>query len=140
MASGIYNVFKSNLMEGVSDLSGAVSNTVNVGLLSSTHTFTAANNLWSSVSANEIINQAGSGYTAGGATLANKHVEPGATTYFDANDTAWSSSTFTAAHAVIYDLSNSNTLICSIDFGGDKTVSAGTFTIQWDAAGVITLA
>ena len=48
--------------------------------------------------------------------------------------------TFTAYHAVIYDTSVSNDLIASIDFGGAKAVVAGTFTIQWDAAGIITLA
>ena len=47
--------------------------------------------------------------------------------------------TFTAYHAVIYDTTASNDLICSLDFSGAKTVSSGTFTIQFDAAGIITL-
>jgi hypothetical protein len=41
---------------------------------------------------------------------------------------------------VIYDSTASDNLIASIDFGGAKTVAAGTFTIQFDANGIITLA
>jgi hypothetical protein len=41
---------------------------------------------------------------------------------------------------VIYDITAGNDLIASIDFGGAKTVAAGTFTIVWNAAGIVTLA
>ena len=139
MASGIYSAFKGDLMEKQVNLSGTLGDTIKVGLLSSAHTFTASNTVWGNVSANEIINQSGSGYTADGATLANQSVTTGTTTKFDGDDTAWTTSTFTAAHAVIYDLSNTSSLIASIDFGGDKTVSAGTFTIQWSGDGILTL-
>jgi len=138
MASGIYNVFKADLMEKQVSLVDA-GDDIYVGLLSDGHTFTLTDTVWGSVSANEIINQSGSGYTANGSLLDNKSVTTAAATKFDADNTAWSSSTFTAYHAVLYDLSNTSSLICSIDFGGAKTVSAGTFTIQWDVAGIITL-
>ena len=80
------------------------------------------------------------GYTQGGQALDNKAVTEAATTDWDADDEAWTSATFEAHHAVIYDVSVSNDLIASIDFGGAKTVAAGTFTIQFDASGIITLA
>ena len=138
MASGIYNDFKGDLMERNVKLTDD-GDGIYVSLLSDGHTFTLTDNVIGDVDANEIINQAGSGYTAGGQLLEDKSVTTAEATKFDATDIAWSSSTFTAYHAVLYDLSNTSSLICSIDFGGAKTVSAGTFTIQWDGAGIITL-
>lgn len=135
MASGIYNRMLANLMNKEIDLEA---DTIKVMLLNDSHSFTATHNVISDVSANEI---SGTGYTAGGATLANKSVTQGATTKFDADDTAWSSASFTAYHAVLWDDTiATDDLICSIDFGGAKTVSSGTFTIQWDSAGILTLA
>ena len=139
MGSGIYFAFKGDLFEKQVNLANG-GDTIKIGLLSGAHTFTASNTIWGNVSANEIINQAGSGYTANGETLANQAVTTGTTTKFDGDNTAWTSSTFVAAHAVIYDNTNTDSLIASIDFGGDKTVSSGTFTIQWHTDGIITLA
>lgn len=132
MASGIYNRFKANLMNKVVDLEA---DTIKVALYDNSHAFTATDTTYTTT--NELAT-AGN-YTQGGATLADKAVTEAATTKWDATDLAWSSATFTAYHAVIYDSTTSDNLICSIDFGGAKTVSAGTFTIQWDAAGIITL-
>lgn len=134
MASGIYQRFKANLMNKVVDLEADV---IKVMLLTGTHSFTATNDVIGDVSANQI---SGTGYTAGGETLAGKAVTQAATTKWDATDEAWTSATFTAAHAVIYDSTASDNLIASIDFGGDQSVSSGTFTIQWHADGIITLA
>jgi hypothetical protein len=72
--------------------------------------------------------------------LAGKAVTEGATTKWDATDAAWTEATFTAYHAVLWDDTAADSLICSIDFGGAKTVASGTFTIQWHADGIITLA
>ena len=136
MASGIYNRFKANLMNKEVDLEA---DTIKVILLNNSHSFTATHNTYSQVSANE-LSTAG-GYTAGGATLASKAVTQGATTSWDAADASWTSATFTAYHAVIYDDTHAtDDLICSIDFGGAQTVASGTFTIQWNASGIITLA
>lgn len=135
MASGIYNRFKANLMNKEVDLEG---DTIKVMLLDDSHSFTATHNQKSEIVANEIT---GTGYTAGGVALASKAVTQAATTKWDATDTEWTSASFTAYHAVIYDdtLTNDD-LICSIDFGGDQSVVSGTFTIQWDSDGIITLA
>lgn len=136
MASGIYNRFKANLMNKEVDLEA---DTLRVMLLNDSHAFDAAHNTKSQIVANELAN--GNGYTTNGAALASKAVTQAATTKFDAADTAWTAATFTAYHAVIYDdtLANDD-LIASIDFGGAKTVSSGTFTIQWHTDGIITLA
>ena len=135
MASGIYNRFKANLMNKEVDLEA---DTVKVMLLSGGHSFTAAHNTIGQVAVNEI---SGTGYTASGATLAGKAVTQAATTKFDGTDSAWTTATFTTAHAVLYDDSvATDDLICSFDFGGNQTVSSGTFTIQWHSDGIITLA
>lgn len=135
MASGIYNRYKANLMNKEVDMEA---DTLKVALLDNSHSFSATNNVWADVSANEI---SGTGYSAGGEALANGAVTQAGTTKFDADDTQWTSASFTAYHAVIYDDTlTGDDLVCSIDFGGAKTVASGTFTIQWDAAGIITLA
>ncbi len=133
MASGIYNRFKANLMNKVVDLEG---DTIKVALYNNSHSFDATHTDYTT--SNELATA--NGYTQGGATLASKAVTQAATTKWEAANAAWTSATFTAYHAVIYGSGGTNDLIASIDFGGAKAVVAGTFTIQWDAAGIITLA
>ena len=135
MASGIYNRLKANVLNKIVHWEADV---IKVMLLDTNHSFTAANNVIGDVSANEI---SGTGYTAGGATLANAAVTQAATTKADGDDTAWTTATFTAYHAVLWDDTiATDDLVCSFDFGGAKTVSAGTFTVQWHADGIVTLA
>jgi hypothetical protein len=93
-------------------------------------------------SANEV---SGTGYTAGGQALANKAVTADNTDnegVFDADDASWTSSTITARGAVLYkDTGTPSTspVICYIDFGADKVSSGGTFTISWNAEGILNL-
>ena len=135
MASGIYNRFKANLMNKEVDLEG---DTIHVSLMDDSHSFTATDDVWADVSANEVT---GSGYTISGGALDGKGVTQAATTKFDATDEAWTGSTLTAYHAVIWDNTvATDDLICSFDLGGAQTVTSGTFTIQWNANGIITLA
>lgn len=97
---------------------------------------------------NDITNEVvGTGYTAGGATLASKTVTYTAgtnTQAFDAADTSWTTATITARFAIIYDATPgtaaTNPLIGYVDFGADVTSTAGTFLITWDAAGLFSLA
>lgn len=138
MASGVYNVFKGNLMNKVVDLEA---DDIYVALYDNSHAFTATDTDYTTT--NE-LSTAG-GYTQGSdATnlLASKSVTVAATTKWDATDHAWTSATFTAYHAVLWDdtVGATNNLIVSLDFGGAKTVNNGTFTIVWDSDGIITLA
>ena len=135
MVSGIYNRFKANLMSGAVDLDEA-GDTIKVALYDNNHSFTATDNTYSST--NELAT--GNGYTQDDKTLTGQSVTEGATTKFDADDVSWSEATFTAYHAVLYSATASNNLICSFDFGGAQTVTGGTFTIQWNEDGIITLA
>ena len=138
MASGIYNKFKAQLFEGKMDLQDdSPSDEIKIALMDNNHSFDATKNMWSQISANELAS-AGN-YTTGGKSLVSQGVTQAGTTKFDAEDLSWLNATFSAYHAVIYN-NTDGTLIASIDFGSVKTVAAGTFTIQWNAAGIITLA
>lgn len=137
MSSGLYNQFKSDLMIEGHQL---VNDTIKVALMGSGHSFNAANDNWSDVSANEI---SGSGYSAGGQALSNKTVTTDDVNnrgVFDADDVTWSNATITAYHAVLYnDTPTGDPLIGSIDFGGAVSVTNGNFKIIWDSAGVLYL-
>lgn len=80
----------------------------------------------------------GTGYTAGGAALSGKSVDynaTGNTTSLRASQTSWSTATFTARYAVIYKDTGSaatSPVLGWVDFGGDESVSSGTFTVIWD--------
>ena len=88
----------------------------------------------------EITNTSGTAYTAGGATLTNAGVSLSSTTAFtDFADVTYSSATFTANAALIYNTttnggSGTTDAVCAIAFGGDKTATNGTFTIQFPTA------
>ena len=132
MASGIYTTFKEYAGDATVDLDG---HTFKVILLGTTHTFNAADSVLTDVSDNQIE---GTGYTAGGETLTCTWSASGTSMKWDAADVSWTGASFTAYHAVVYDDTHaSDALVCSIDFGGAQTVSAGTFTIQWNADGIL---
>ena len=77
----------------------------------------------------------GTNYTSGGAALTN--VTPttsGTTAFCDFNDLTFGTATITARGCMIYNSSDSNKSVATIDFGGDKTSTAGDFTIVFPAA------
>jgi VCBS repeat-containing protein len=76
----------------------------------------------------------GAGYTAGGNTLTGATVSlTGTTAFVDFSDTTWTTATITARGALIYNSSKSNKAIAVLDFGADKTSTAGSFTVQFPA-------
>jgi poly-gamma-glutamate capsule biosynthesis protein CapA/YwtB (metallophosphatase superfamily) len=84
---------------------------------------------------NEISNTSGSAYSAGGATLTS--VTPTLSTdtaVCDFADVSFTSASFTANGALIYNSSQSDKAVAAIAFGSDKTVTSGTFTIQFPTA------
>ena len=96
---------------------------------------------WDDAEANEIT---GTGYTAGGAPIASptRTYTGGTNTLsLDAADTEWTSASFTARNAHVYKdrggATSLDELISYVLFGGDETVSSGTFRIQWHADGVV---
>lgn len=140
MASALYNSFKRDIMNGAIDLD---TDTINVMLVTVTYTQDIDAHTKRSDITNEVT---GTGYTAGGAALANKAVTADNTDnegVFDADDLAWTTSTITARGAVLYKArggaSSADELIAYIDFAADKVSTAGTFTIAWNAEGIINL-
>lgn len=139
MASKLYGQFLSQALNKEIDWD---TDTIKVALLSNAYTPDQdAHNYYDDVVANEVT---GTGYTAGGNTLANKTNSYNSATnviVLDADDTTWSSSTITARYAVIYDASPATNatrpLIGYVDFGSDQSSSNGNFTITWDATGIV---
>src|ERR1044072_4700889 len=94
---------------------------------------------------NDVTNEVtGTGYTATGTTLTTPvSAYTGGTNVwnFDADDAVWASSTITARIAVVYDSTPgtdaTRPLISYVDFGGDNSTSSGTFTVQWNASGIV---
>lgn len=74
-------------------------------------------------------------YTTGGGSLTR--VDPttsGTTAFTDFSDLSFTTATITARGALIYNSSDSNKAVAALDFGGNKTSTSGTFTIQFPTA------
>ena len=128
----------------------AISNTFKTQILTGVHNFTQGGNQFKLalytdqanlsksttqyVTSGEVAN--GNGYTTEGIVLTN--VTPalsGDVACCDFADVSFTSASFTANGCLIYNETVANDpAVCSIAFGGDKTVSSGTFTIQFPAA------
>lgn len=109
---------------------------INVALLTSSYTpDTASHAAFSDVSGDEA---SGTGYTAGGVTLANKSTnDTGSAWQFDADDAEWPSSTITARYGVIYDATASGSpLLAYVDFDSERESNSGMFRIAWNASGI----
>jgi len=119
--------FKVELFGGIQDLD---TDTIKIALFTSAATLNAATTAYSTT--NEVV---GTGYVAGGNTLAGATISSSGTTAFvDFSDTTWTSATITARGALIYNSSKANRAIAVLDFGADKTSTAGDFTVQMPTA------
>jgi hypothetical protein len=137
MADTIYNSFKRDVQNGALDLD---TDTIKVMLVTSTYTPDQDAHTKRSDITNEV---SGTGYTAGGAALANKSVTQDNTDnegVFDADDVQWASASITARGAVLYKsrggAASADELLFYLDFGADKTASGGNFDLQWNAEGI----
>jgi hypothetical protein len=118
--------FKQQILLGEHDLDTDV---IKIALYTSAATLSAATTAYST--SDEVV---GSGYTAGGNTLAGATVSlTGTTAFVDFTDTTWTTATITARGALIYNSSKSDKAIAVLDFGADKTSTAGDFTVQFPA-------
>jgi hypothetical protein len=116
--------FKQQILLGEHDLDTDV---LKIALYTSAATLGASTTVYTT--SDEVV---GTGYTAGGNTLAGATVSlSGTTAFVDFTDTTWAASTITARGALIYNSSKSNKAIAVLDFGGDKTSTNGNFTVQF---------
>ena len=128
--------FKKELLEAKHNFLLSGGNTFKIALYTSSATMSASTTAYSAT--NEISNTAGSAYSAKGNTLTRIDPTTSSTTaYTDFADTSWTTATFTARGALIFNddtTSPDDRSVLVLDFGADKTATAGTFTIAFPAA------
>ena len=127
--------FKQELLEGGHNFKNSGGHTFKLAMYTNSASFNAATTAYTT--SNEV---SGSGYSAGGGTLTR--VDPslsGTTALTDFSDLTFTSATVTARGALIYNTttgggSGTTDTVVVLDFGSDKTSTAGDFTIQFPAA------
>ena len=130
ITSAICTSFKVELLKGVHDFTASSGNTFNLALYTSSASLGAGTTAYTT--SNEV---SGTGYTAKGNALTS--VTPTLSTdtaVCDFADVSFTSASFTANGALIYNSSQSDKAVAAIAFGSDKTVTSGTFTIQFPTA------
>ena len=133
ITSAICTSFKVELLKGVHNFTATTGDTFKIALYDSDATLGASTTAFST--SEEITNTSGTAYTSGGATLTSvTPVASSTTAVCDFDDVSYTSASFTANGALIYNSSASNAAVCAIAFGSDKTATNGTFTIQFPTA------
>ena len=133
ITSAICNSFKQEILVGTHNFTASSGNAFKLAMYTSSASLGAGTTAYSS--SNEISNTSGSAYSAGGKTIVS--VTPaldGSTACCDFADISFTSASFTANGCLIYNDTQADKAVCVVAFGGDKTVSSGTFTIQFPAA------
>jgi len=152
IVSAICNSFKSEILQGGHCLnasgSTAAGNTIKCALYSandavlskSTTQWTVASTPSATPTSTYEVSTTDTGYSSGGNTLTNIDVTlDSSTAVCDFDNSSWTSATFTARGCLIFNDSHaSDASVCAIDFGGDKTVTSGTFTVEFPAAAAST--
>ena len=134
ITSAICNTFKTEILKAVHNFTASSGNTFNLALYTSSATLNKSTTAYAST--NEIANTSGSAYSAKGLALTSvTPVLSSDTAVCDFANISWSSASFTARGCLIFnDTASGDPAVCAIDFGGDKTVTSGTFTIEFPAA------
>ena len=133
ITSAICNSFKTEVLQGIHNFTASSGNTFNLALYTSSATLGAGTTAYTTTE--EITNTSGTAYTAKGKALTSVTPTLDSTTAVcDFADVSWTSASFTANGCLIFNDSHStDAAVCAVAFGGDKTVSSGTFTIQFPA-------
>ena len=139
ISSTLTTSFKKELLEAVHNFKNSGGDTFKLALYAissggkSSTTATLGATTTALVTTGEI---ASSGtYTTGGGSLTR--VDPstsGTTAFTDFADISFTTATITARGALIYNSSDSNKAVAVLDFGGNKTSTSGTFTVQFPTA------
>ena len=133
ISSAVCNSFKQEILVGTHNFTASSGNSFKLALYTSSASLGAGTTAYATT--NEISNTSGSAYTAGGKVIVS--VTPaldGSTACCDFADISFTSASFTANGCLIYNDTQADKAVCVVAFGGDKTVSSGTFTIQFPAA------
>ena len=137
IASVLQNTFKEELLGGYHSFNASGDTPAGSAFKIALYTSSADLSTSTTVYTTSAEVASGGGYTTAGEDLTNTGVAKSTvTSYTDFSAVSWTSASFTARGCLIYNSSTISGLttdaaVCSIDFGGDKTVSSGTFTIQF---------
>ena len=140
ITSAVCNSFKVEVLQGTHNFTASSGNTFNLALYTSSATLNKSTTAYATNpgggSDTEITNTSGSAYSAKGKALTS--VTPALSTdtaCCDFSDVSWTSASFTANGCLIFnDSASGDPAVCAIAFGSDKTVTSGTFTIQFPTA------
>ena len=141
ITSAICNSFKQEILVGTHNFTASSGDTFKLALFTSSATlsksttqYTAPTDGTANPTNTHEVSSTATGYTTGGNTLTSvTPVLSGDTACCKFSDTSFGSASFTARGCLIYNSSASNKAVCAINFGADKTVTSGTFTIQFPA-------
>ena len=134
IASPICNTFKVEILKAIHNFTVISGDTSNLALYTSSASMAACTTSYSSTY--ETANTSGSSYSANGKALTSlTPVLNSTTAVCDFANISWTSASFTANGCLIFnDSATGDPACCVIAFGGDKTVTSGTFTIEFPAA------
>lgn len=132
------NVIPKEVKKEIID--GYIAETWKAVLLTNLFTYVSGTHVLYTDLTNEVV---GTGYTAGGKSV-TKAAWNGGSGYvdttnamLDATDVAWTGATFANVRYVAVYETTGNKIRAIYDFGADKSVTTGTFTVQWSASGLI---
>jgi len=135
ITSAVCNSFKQEILEAEHNFTASTGDTFNLALYDSDATLSKSTTAYTT---SEELATTG-GYTAKGKALTSvTPVLDSDTAVCDFANVSWTSASFTARGCLIFNDDNSDTSVCAIDFGGDKTVTSGTFTVEFPAAAAST--
>jgi hypothetical protein len=128
--NAICNSFKKELLEAKHDFTASTGSVFKLAMYNSNAVLGKSTTSYTTGS--EVTSPAG--YTAGGKALVNTGTSVASSVAITSfSNLSFTNVTLTARGSLIYNTSNSNTGVCVLDFGSDKTATAGTFTIQFPA-------
>jgi hypothetical protein len=138
ITSAVCNSFKTEVLRAIHNFTASSGNTFNLALYTSSASMGASTTAYAST--NEIANTSGPAYSAKGKALTSvTPVLDSSTAVCDFADISWTSASFTANGCLIFnDTASGDPGVCVIAFGGDKTVTSGTFTIEFPSAAAAT--
>ena len=125
ITSAVCSSFKQEVLVGTHNFTATSGNSFKLALYTSSATLGAATTAFTTTG-----QASGTNYTSGGNALTNiTPVLSGTTAVCDFADLNFGTATITARGCMIYNDTNSDKAVCTIDFGGDKTSTAGDFTV-----------
>ena len=132
ITSAICNSFKVEILKAVHNFTASTGNVFNLALYTSSASLGAGTTAYTT--SGEVATA--TGYTAKGKVITSvTPVLSSSTAVCDFADISWTSASFTTRGCLIFnETAAGDPSVCAVDFGGDKTVSSGTFTIQFPTA------